>query len=60
MKLKATKEQTRKKRRQKLIDTNNSMVVTRRKWVGLVKGKGGQMYLTLGGGHTVQCTQDVS
>ena len=44
-KLKATSEQIRKTNKQKLIDTDNSMVVTRRKGKGrLVKGKGDQIH----------------
>ena len=40
--LKATNEQKRKANKSKLIDTDNSMVVTGGK--GVVKGKGGQIY----------------
>ena len=48
----------------KLIDTDNSMVVTRRK-VGRVVVKGTKYIvieddLTLGGGHTMQYTDRVS
>ena len=62
--LKATNEQIRKTNKQKLIDTDNSMVVTRGQGAGVVKVKGVKYTetedLTLGGGHTMQHTDDVS
>ena len=44
IKLKATNEQTRKTNKQKYIDTDNRMVITRRKagWGEVVKGTGVQ------------------
>ena len=52
--------------KQKLIDIDNSIVVTRGKGDGgIVKYKGGQIYgdrqrFDLGGGHTVQYVHDMS
>ena len=48
----------------RLIDTDNSMVVTRGKGVGVVKGEGVKYRvtkddLTSGGRHTMQYTDDV-
>ena len=63
LKLKATNAQTRKTNKQKLIDTDTSMVVTRGKEsVGSVKGKRGHTCgnrrFDLGGGRVMQYTDD--
>ena len=63
IKLKATNEQTKK---QDLIDTDNSMVVTKGKGGrGIEKGKvtqiyGGRNNLTLSGGYTMQYEDNIS
>ena len=61
---KATNEQKRKTKKQKLIDTDNSMVVTRRKGAeGVAKGKVVKYMvtkeLTWGCGHAMQRTSEV-
>ena len=63
IKWKATKEQTRKKT---LVDTDNSMAITRGKGCGEQQRAKGLKYmaiekdLTWGGGHTMQYTDHVS
>lgn len=56
IKLKATNEYTRNTNKQKLINIDNSMVVTR----GEESGKGCQIYLTLGSRYTMQHMVHVS
>ena len=62
---KSNKWTNKRNKQTKLIDTDDS-IFTRGKWGGgVVKGKGGQICteeeeLTLGGGHTMQYTDNVS
>ena len=60
--LKATNEQTRERNKQKLTDTDNSMVVTRGKGRGIVKGKEGQIHSDrrFDFGYIMQYTDGVS
>ena len=44
MKLKATNEQPRKTNKQNVVVADNNMVASRGKGVGVVKGKGGEIY----------------
>ena len=66
MKPKAKNEQIKQRNKEKLKDTDNSMVVTRGKGVGKWQRIKGAKYmvtevaLILGGRHTKQYTDDVS